>query len=44
MPVAEAVARLQQEIAERRVRQVVKSSFAGGAVAAVDSDAVGNEY
>lgn len=44
IPVAEAIARLQQEIAERRVRQVVKSSLAGGSVAAVDSDAVGNEY
>ncbi len=27
MPIAEAIARLQQEIRERRVRQVVKSSF-----------------
>ena len=44
MPVAEAVARLKQEIAERSVRQVVKGSVGASAVAAVDSDAVGNEY
>jgi len=44
MPVAEAVARLKQEIKERQVRQVVKSSMTASAVAAVDSDAVGNEY
>lgn len=44
MPVAEAIARLQKEIDERQVRQVVPSAFAGGSVAAVDSDAVDNEY
>lgn len=44
MPVAEAIARLQKEIDERQVRQVVASEFAGGSVAAVDSDAVDNEY
>ncbi len=41
MPTAEAIARLQQEIATRQVRQVVKGDFSA---AAVDSDAVGNEY
>ncbi|MEM8666857.1 MAG: threonine--tRNA ligase [Planctomycetota bacterium] len=41
MPVAEAVARLKEEIQSRQVRQVVKSSFTA---AAVDSDAIGNEY
>ncbi len=41
MPTAEAISRLQQEIASRQVRQVVKGSFSA---AAVDSDAVGNEY
>ena len=41
MPIAEAIARLQKEVAEREVRQVVKGSFTG---AAVDSDAVGDEY
>ena len=44
MPVAEAVARLKKEIGERQVRQVVKSSVDASAVAAVDSEAVGNEY
>ena len=44
MPVAEAIARLQKEIDERQVRQVVPSAFEGGSVAAVDSDAVDNEY
>ncbi len=44
MPVAEAIARLKKEIDERQVRQVVPSAFAGGSVAAVDSDAVDNEY
>ena len=44
MPVAEAIARLQKEIAERQVRQVVTSSLSGATVAAVDSDAIGNEY
>jgi threonyl-tRNA synthetase len=44
MPVAEAIARLRKEIDERQVRQVVQSAFAGGSVAAVDSDAVDNEY
>ena len=41
MPTAEAIARLKQEIASRQVRQVVKGDFSA---AAVDSDAVGNEY
>jgi threonyl-tRNA synthetase len=41
IPVAEAIAKLQQEIADRTVRQAVKSSFTA---AAVDSDATGNEY
>ncbi|MDG2220092.1 MAG: threonine--tRNA ligase [Rubripirellula sp.] len=41
MPTAEAVARLKQEIQSRQVRQVVQTSFAA---AAVDSDAIGNEY
>jgi threonyl-tRNA synthetase len=41
MPTAEAIARLTEEIASRRVRQVVSSSFTA---AAVDSDAIGNEY
>ncbi len=41
MPTAEAIARLKQEIVSRQVRQVVKSDFSA---AAVDSDAVGNEY
>ncbi|MGB0595778.1 MAG: threonine--tRNA ligase [Rubripirellula sp.] len=41
MPTAEAVARLKQEIQLRQVRQVVQTSFAA---AAVDSDAIGNEY
>ena len=41
MPTAEAIERLMQEIASRKVRQVVKSDFSA---AAVDSDAVGNEY
>ena len=41
MPTAEAVARLTEEIATRQVRQVVKSSLTA---AAVDSDAIGNEY
>ncbi len=41
MPTAEAIARLKQEITSRKVRQVVKSDFSA---AAVDSDAVGNEY
>ena len=41
MPVAEAIARLQGEIEQRTVRQVVESSFTA---AAVDSDATGNEY
>ena len=44
MPVAEAIARLQTEIDARQVRQVVPSAFEGGSVAAVDSDAVDNEY
>ncbi len=44
MPVAEAIARLNKEIAERQVRQAVQSSVSGATVAAVDSDAVGNEY
>jgi threonyl-tRNA synthetase len=44
MPVTEAVARLRQEIQERQVRQVVRSSMGASAVAAVDSEAVGNEY
>ena len=44
MPVAEAVARLKREIQERQVRQVVKSTMTSSAVAAVDSDAVSNEY
>ena len=41
MPTAEAVSRLKQEIQSRQVRQVVQTSFAA---AAVDSDAIGNEY
>ena len=41
IPVAEAIAKLQKEIADRTVRQAVKSSFTA---AAVDSDATGNEY
>ena len=41
MPIAAAIARLQEEIASRQVRQVVKSSFSA---AAVDSEATGNEY
>ncbi|MCG8648653.1 MAG: threonine--tRNA ligase [Pirellulales bacterium] len=41
MPIAEVIARLQQEIASRQVRQVVQSSFTASAV---DSDATGNEY
>ncbi|MGI9474749.1 MAG: threonine--tRNA ligase [Rubripirellula sp.] len=41
MPNAEAIARLQKEIANREVRQVVASNFSA---AAVDSDAVDNEY
>ncbi|MDB4694857.1 threonine--tRNA ligase [bacterium] len=41
MPTAEAIARLKQEIATRQVRQVVQGDFSA---AAVDSDAVGNEY
>ena len=41
MPTAQAIARLQTEIATRQVRQVVKGDFSA---AAVDSDAVGNEY
>ena len=41
MPIAEAIARLQAEIAKREVRQVVKSSLTA---AAVDSEATGNEY
>jgi threonyl-tRNA synthetase len=41
IPLAEAIAKLQQEIADRTVRQAVKSSFTA---AAVDSDATGNEY
>ena len=41
MPTAEAIARLKEEIATRQVRQVVQSSFTA---AAVDSDAIGNEY
>lgn len=41
MPIAEAIARLTKEIADREVRQVVKSDFDA---AAVDSDAKGNEY
>ena len=41
MPIAEAVARLKQEIESREVRQVVKSEFTA---AAVDSEATGNEY
>jgi threonyl-tRNA synthetase len=44
MPVAEAIARLNQEIADRQVRQVVQLSTAGNSVAAVDSEAIGNEY
>lgn len=42
MPVAEAVAKLKEEIASRAVRQVVKSS--GTPAAAVEGDAKGNEY
>ncbi len=41
MPTAEAIARLQAEIADRQVRQVVKSSLTA---AAVDSESIGNEY
>ena len=41
IPTEEAIARLKQEIASKQVRQVVKSDFSA---AAVDSDAVGNEY
>jgi threonyl-tRNA synthetase len=41
MPIAEAVARLKEEIATKQVRQVVQSTFTA---AAVDSDATGNEY
>ncbi len=41
MPIAEAIARLKEEIETRQVRQVVKSDFTA---AAVDSDAIGNEY
>ena len=42
MPVAEAVAKLKEEIATRAVRQVFKSSGAPAAV--VEGDAKGNEY
>jgi threonyl-tRNA synthetase len=41
MPIAAAIARLQQEIANREVRQVVSSTLTA---AAVDSAATGNEY
>ncbi len=41
MPIAQAVARLTEEIETRQVRQVVQSSFTA---AAVDSEATGNEY
>jgi threonyl-tRNA synthetase len=41
MPIAQAIARLQEEITSRRVRQVVKGSVQA---AAVDSDAIGNGY
>lgn len=41
MPIAEAIARLKEEIATKQVRQVVKTNFTA---AAVDSDATGNEY
>ncbi len=39
MPVEEALAKLQEEVAERRVRQVVQSSFSF-----VDEDSTDNEY
>ena len=42
MPIAEAIARLKDEIATRKVRQAVKSSLS--AAAAVDSGATGHEY
>jgi threonyl-tRNA synthetase len=41
MPTAEAIARLKNEIVTRQVRQAVQSSLTA---AAVDSDAVANEY
>ncbi|MFG0260949.1 MAG: threonine--tRNA ligase, partial [Novipirellula sp. JB048] len=40
MPIAEAIARLQDEIATRKVRQAVQSSLSSAA--AVDSDATGH--
>ncbi|NND99846.1 MAG: threonine--tRNA ligase [Pirellulaceae bacterium] len=42
MPVAEAAAKLNKEIADRTVRQVYQGS--GAAAAAVEGDAKGNEY
>tara|TARA_R110002073_G_scaffold265031_2_gene428157 strand:- start:9435 stop:11648 length:2214 start_codon:yes stop_codon:yes gene_type:complete len=42
MPIAEAIARLKDEIATRKVRQAVKSSLS--TAAAVDSGATGHEY
>ncbi|EMI21669.1 threonine--tRNA ligase [Rhodopirellula maiorica SM1] len=42
MPIAEAIARLKDEIATRKVRQAVKSSIS--TAAAVDSGATGHEY
>lgn len=41
MPIAEAIARLQQELETRQVRQAVQGTVTA---AAVDSDATGNEY
>ena len=41
IPVAEAIAKLKKEIADREVRQAVKGSITA---AAVDSGATGNEY
>ena len=42
MPVAQAIAKLKEEIANRTVRQVVKSS--GTPTASVEGEATGNEY